>query len=256
MRPLNRGRTRLRLRRGRPWRGFRLNFRRFGPRRRRRLGRGLDRLRKRRRGRRKLDRSGGRRRLQLWGGRLLLRGRFCDRRRRLGLRKGRLLLGRRRCGRRRAFGRGKRGLLGDRRGVLRRRGRSRCNVLGRRGRRFCRRFLGRPWLLGRLRGGVCRRGFRLDVDDHFPGRFERPRRECEDRERGGVERNHDCDDRRTKPGRSWGRRLEDAAAERGVGHCAGAGCVEAEAGRRPLETMAMRVTPFAASSSMIATTSP
>jgi hypothetical protein len=38
------------------------------------------------------------------------------------------------------------------------------------------------------------RSLRLDVDDHFPRRFDRPGRQIDERKRGGVKRNHDGDD--------------------------------------------------------------
>ena len=96
----------------------------------------------------------------------------------------------------------------------------------------------------------------LHVDDHFPRRLRRiARQEGQGSERRGVERKHDRDRRRPQPGRAKTRRLEFASAEREVRHGFGAGSGDA-IGRRLLETMAMRVTPFAASSSITETTSP
>ena len=81
-----------------------------------------------------------------------------------------------------------------------------------------------------------------------------------------MQRDHDDDDERAEPGRTEGRRLEDAPVQRRGGHGAGAfgaalvgafgGAEVGETARRGPDTMAMRVTPFAASSSITDTTSP
>jgi hypothetical protein len=132
-------------------------------------------------------------------------------------------------------------------------------------------------LVGRLRlfggGRRCVRGrnLRLDVDDHFPRQFDRPGRQIDERKRGGVKRDHDGNDKRAEPGRAERRRLENPTVQSYEGHgaCAfgaagtgapgagGAGAAEVGGAMRAgPETMAMRVTPFAASSSITDTTSP
>jgi hypothetical protein len=118
------------------------------------------------------------------------------------------------------------------------------------------------------------RSLRLDVDDHFPRQFDRPGRQIDERKRGGVERDHDGDDKRAEPGRAERRLLEDPTVQRRKGHgaCAfgaagigapgaagGGGVGAAEVGgamRAGPDTIAIRVTPFAASSSITDTTSP
>jgi hypothetical protein len=127
-------------------------------------------------------------------------------------------------------------------------------------------LLGRLRLFGRRRRVFRRRSFRLNVDDYFSRRFRRLRRlQINDRERRGVQRNDDGDDKRAKPGRTDGRRLEDPPVQRRDRHGLGAfGAGEVGAGApgvgdsvwRGPETMAMREIPFAASSSMTDTTSP
>lgn len=135
-------------------------------------------------------------------------------------------------------------------------------------------------MVGRLRlfGGGRRRfrgrSLRLNVDDHFPRQFDRPGRQIDERKRGGVKRDHDGDDKRAEPGRAERRRLEDRTVQRCEGHgacafgAAGIGAPGAAGGgafgaagvggpmRAGPDTMAMRVTPFAASSSITDTTSP
>jgi hypothetical protein len=185
-----------------PRRRSRLAFRRFDAWGWRRLGpRRLDRLRRRWR-RRKLDGRGRRRRRRR---RRLLH----DRRRwRLRRRKGRLLHHWRR--RRRLLGdRRRRGLFGDRRGDggrRRRLGRSRSGLLSWRGRGLFSRLRLFGWRRGRSFWG---RRLLLDVDDHLSRQFDRLRRRIDNRERGGVKRDHESDDERTEPRRADGRRLED-----------------------------------------------
>ena len=277
------GRSRLRLR-------SRLGSRRFDTRRRRRLGPwGRHRLRRLRWGRRrrKLHRSRGclrrRRRRLLYRRRGRLLG---DWRRRLRRGKRRLLHGRRRGllrdRRWRCFRRGKRGLLlrGRRRllrdwrcnrGWRRRLGRGWRSVLN----RWRRRLFGRLRLSGRRRRGFRRRSFRLDVDDHFSRLLGRLGwLQIDDRKRGGVKREHDGDDDRAEPGWTDGRWLEKPPVQRRGDHgaCAfgaagigapgaagGGGVGAAEVGgamRAGPDTIAIRVTPFAASSSITDTTSP
>jgi hypothetical protein len=166
---------------------------------------------------------------------------------------------------------GKRRLLDCRRrrdnGARRLDGRGRC-VLRRLRRGLDRGCFGRLRRFGRGRCGFRGRSLRLNVDDHFPDRLGRPRRQRDDRERGDMERDHDGDDERPEPWRSERRRREGAPVQRRGGHGAGEfgaigagafGARGAEAGgalRGGPETMAMRVTPFAASSSITDTTSP
>jgi hypothetical protein len=132
-------------------------------------------------------------------------------------------------------------------------------------------LVGRLCLFGRGRRCFRGRSLRLDIDDNFSRQFDRPGRQIDERKRGGVERDHHGDDERTEPGRAERRRLEGAPVQPRGGHgaCAfgaagrgapGAGGVgAAEVGgamRAGPDTMAMRVTPFAASSSITDTTSP
>ena len=94
----------------------------------------------------------------------------------------------------------RRRLLGDwrrDRGWRRRLGRSRGGVLS--GRR--RGLIGRLRLFGRGRRCFRGRSLRLNVDDHFPRQFDRPGLQIDERKRGGVERDHDGDDKRAEPGR-------------------------------------------------------
>jgi hypothetical protein len=288
--------SRPRLRLSRSSRGLlplrsRLGSRRFDTRRRRWLGpRGRHRRRGRRRWRRrrKLDRSRRRRRCLRCRRRLLLYRRrrlLSDWRRRGFRRRKRGLLDRRRLllddRRRRSLRRGGRRLLHDRwrrllrdwrchRGWRRRLGRSRGGVLSwrRRG------LVGRLRLFRRGRRCFGGRSFRLDVDDYFPGQFDRPGLQVDQRKRGGVKRDHDGDHKRAKPGRAERRRLEDPTVQSGEGHgacalgavgtgtpgAAGLGAFGAAgaggAMRAGPDTMAIRVTPFAASSSITDTTSP
>jgi len=280
------GRSRLRRR-------SRLGSRRFDTRRRSRLGpRGRHRLRRLRWGRRrrKLHRSRRRGCLRHRRRRLLDRRRqrlVGNRRQRRVWRRRRGLLDRRwrllrDDRRRRRFGRGRLRLFHD--------GRQRRLLGDWRRNRGWRRRLGRRWggvlswrrrgLFGRLRlfgrGRRCFRGrsLRLDVDDNFSRQFDRPGRQIDERKRGGVKRDNDGDDKRAKPGRAERRRLEDptvqsceghgacafGAAGRGAPGAAGGGGVgAAEVGgamRAGPDTIAIRVTPFAASSSITDTTSP
>ena len=184
--------------------------------------------------------------------------------------------------RRRSFGRGqrrlrldgrRRRLLGDRRcnrSWRRRLGRSRRGVLS--GRR--RGLVGGFGRFGRGRRRFRGRSLGLNVDDHFPRQFDRPGLQIDERKRGGVKRDHDGDDKRAKPGRPERRRLEDLTVQRCEGHgawalgAAGRGVPGATGGgafgaaevgdpmRAGPDTMAIRVTPFAASSSITDTTSP
>jgi hypothetical protein len=135
-------------------------------------------------------------------------------------------------------------------------------------------LIGRLRLFGRGRRCFRGRSLRLDVDDHLPRQFDRPGRQIDERKRGGVERDHDGDDKRAEPGRAERRRLEDPTVQGRKGHgacalgaagsgapgAAGVGGVgAAEVGgmmRAGPDTMAIRVTPFAASSSITDTTSP
>jgi hypothetical protein len=113
-------------------------------------------------------------------------------------------------------------------------------------------------LSGRRRRGFPWRGFRLNVDDHF-SRLGRGSGEVRQRhEHGGVERDDDRDGDRAKPWRAQGRRLEGAPVQRRGGHGGGAfgGAEAGETVRRGPDTMAIRAIPFAASSSITATTSP
>ena len=120
---------------------------------------------------------------------------------------------------------------------------------------------------GRRRRVFSRWGFRLNVDDDFSRGLGRLRRlEIDEEERGGVQRDHDGDDDGPEPGRPDGRRLEDAPVQRRGGHGAGAfgdaeigafgGAGAGETAPRGPDTMAMRVTPYAARSSITDTTSP
>ncbi len=126
-------------------------------------------------------------------------------------------------------------------------------------------------LFGRGRRRVRDRSLRLNVDDHFAGQYDRPGLQIDKRKRGGVKRDHDGDDKRAKPGRAERRRLEDPTVQgrKGHGACAfgaagtgapgAAGVGAAEVGgatRAGPDTMAIRVTPFPASSSITDTTSP
>jgi hypothetical protein len=61
-------------------------------------------------------------------------------------------------------------------------------------------LFGRLLLSGRRRRVFGRLSFRLDVDDHFSRRLRRLRRlQIDDRERGGVKRDHNQDDEWTEP---------------------------------------------------------
>jgi hypothetical protein len=51
--------------------------------------------------------------------------------------------------------------------------------------------LERLWLFGRRRGGRRRRGFRLNIDGHFSGLLGQFRRQRNEEEDGGVERDYD-----------------------------------------------------------------
>ncbi len=220
--------------------------------------RSLDRLRRGWR-RRELDWSRRRRRLWRRQRRRLLYGRrrrLLDDRLWRGLRWGKRRL--------RLHGRGRR-LLGNRRrrrkGLL---GGSRGGLLSRRGRGL----FGRLRLFGRRRGrSFRRRRLLLNVDGHFFRRFGRLRRlQIDNRERGGVKRDDDGDDKRAKPRGPYGRRLENPSVQGRGGHGAralgatGLGVFVAggvgEPERRGPETMAMRLIPFAASSSITDTMSP
>ena len=75
--------------------------------------------------------------------------------------------------------------------------------------------------LRRFGGGRrCVRGgrLRLNVDDHFPRQFDWPGRQIDEQKRGGVERDHDGDDKRAEPGREERRRLEDPTVQGCKGH--------------------------------------
>jgi hypothetical protein len=127
---------------------------------------------------------------------------------------------------------------------------------------------------GRGRRCVRGRSLRLNVDDNFSRQFDRTGRQIDERKRGGVERDHDGDDKRAEPRGAERRRLEDPTVQgrKGHGACAlgvagrgapdaagvgGAGAAEAGGAMRAgPDTMAIRVTPFAASSSITDTTSP
>ena len=135
-------------------------------------------------------------------------------------------------------------------------------------------MVGRLRLFGRGRRCFRARSLRLNVDDNFSREFDRPGRQIDERKRGGVKRDHDGDDKRAEPGRAQRRRLEDptvqsceghgacalGAAGRGAPGAAGVGGIGAAEVCGPMragpDTMAMRVTPFAASSSITDTTSP
>ena len=181
-----------------------------------------------------------------------------DDRRRRSLRRGRLRL---------FHDRWQRRLVGD---WGRNRGWSRGGVLRRRRRGL----IGRLRLFGRGRRCVRGGSLRLNVDNHFRRQDDRPRLQIDERKRGGVKRDHDGDDKRAEPGRAERRRLEDPTVQGRKGHGAGAlgaagrgapgaagagGAGAAEVGgamRAGPDTIAMRVTPFAASSSITDTTSP
>ena len=79
-------------------------------------------------------------------------------------------------------------------------------------------MVGRLRLFGRRRRCFRGRSLRLDVDDHFPRQFDRPGLQIDERKRGGMKRDHDGDDERTKPGRAERRRLEDPTVQRCEGH--------------------------------------
>jgi hypothetical protein len=119
-------------------------------------------------------------------------------------------------------------------------------------------------LIGRRSGVFRGRGLRLNVDGHFFRRFGRLRRlQIDNRERGGMEREHDGDDDRAEPWWADGRRLEDPPVQGRGSHGAGVAEVGAlgaagvgETPRRGPDTMAIRLIPFAASSSITDTTSP
>jgi hypothetical protein len=126
-------------------------------------------------------------------------------------------------------------------------------------------LFGRFRLFGRRRR-TFRRGLRLNVDDYFSRLLRRLWGQIDDRERGDVKSEHDGDDEGAEPWRADRRRLEDAPVQSGRGHGAGAfggaefgalgGAGVGETAPRGPDTMAMRVTPFAASSSITDTTSP
>jgi hypothetical protein len=124
------------------------------------------------------------------------------------------------------------------------------------------------------RSRVRRGRFRLNVDDYFPSGLKRLRLQRHEEKRRRVQRDDDRDSKRAKPGRTNGRRLEEApvqsceghgacalgAAGKGAPGAAGVGIFGA-AGvcatiRRGPDTIAMREMPFAASSSITDTTSP
>jgi hypothetical protein len=132
-------------------------------------------------------------------------------------------------------------------------------------------LVGRLRLIRRWRGCFRGRSLRLNVDNHFRRQDDRPGLQIDERKRGGVKRDHDGDDKGAEPGRAERRRLEDPTVQSRKGHgaCAfgaagrgvpGAGAVGAAAiggaMRAGPDTIAMRVTPFAASSSITDTTSP